>query len=130
MSRHQPYGWVPRGCSVVGFGLALLAATPLAWAITEGPTYGQGAMRKLGRGIANVVTCPAELIRTSEKVRLRDGYLAAVSVGIVEGAWRTLLRGVVGVFEVATFYAEVPNDFKPIILPEFVYAKWDWVQEE
>lgn len=106
--------------------------TPAAWAMTEAitgqPSYIDGALRKLGRGIANVVTCPAELIRTTEAVRIKDGFLASISVGIVQGIWRTVQRGVVGVFEIATFYAEVPADFKPIMQPEFVFAHGDWVQ--
>jgi putative exosortase-associated protein (TIGR04073 family) len=77
-------------------------------------------LRKLGRGVANVVTCPVELLRTSEQVGRRDGYLAALTVGLLQGTWRTVLRGAVGLFEVATFYKETPNNFTPLIRPEFV----------
>lgn len=91
-------------------------------------TYVNGALHKLGRGIANIATCPAELIRTPELVGRRDGYVAALSTGIVQGVFRTVVRGVAGVWEVLTFYAEIPPGFRPLITPEFVYAHGDWVE--
>lgn len=94
----------------------------------EGSSYTDGMLRKLGRGIANVATCPAELIRTPTLLNHREGYLSAMTVGVVQGAWRTVLRGVVGVFEIATFYAEVPKDFRPLMMPEFVHADGNWVE--
>lgn len=107
----------------------VVAAASASAAVDEtkgGPSYVSGSLRKLGRGIANVVTCPIELPRTVEKVALRDGYLAGGTVGILQGAWRTILRGVVGVFEVATFYAEIPKGFEPLFKPEFAFGHDVW----
>ena len=85
-----------------------------------------GALRKLGRGVANVASCPAELIRIPTLVGRQDGYLAAMSVGLLQGAWHMIQRGTVGLFEVATFYAEIPKGFRPLFTPEFVWAHGDW----
>lgn len=112
--------------------VVMVAATSAAAAVdeTQGESsYVSGSLRKLGRGIANVVTCPIELPRTVEKVALRDGYLAGGTVGILQGAWRTVVRGVVGVFEVATFYAENPKGFAPLIRPEFAFGHDVWEPE-
>ena len=113
-----------------GILLGSLMAAPVAWASTESvtsePSYVDGALRKLGRGVANVITCPAEILRTAETVRIREGFLAAASVGLVRGLARTVQRGVVGIFEIATFYAEVPEDFQPLMRPEFVFMHGDW----
>ena len=111
----------------IGTMLLTLGVTTPVWA--EG-SYIDGASRKLGRGIANVATCPLELIRTSELVGRQDGYVAALSIGLIQGAWRTLLRGVVGIVEIATFYIEIPNDFQPLVHPEFVWAHGDWSKRE
>lgn len=114
---------------MVGLGLAVLVvgwAAPVRAADEGGGSYVDGALRKLGRGIANVATCPAELIRTPELTGRKDGYLAGLTVGIVEGAWRTVVRGVTGVFEVVTFFAEVPKDFAPLMKPEFVWTEGNW----
>lgn len=118
-----------RRFGVAAVALAIVGMTaPLASAKEGAMTYTDGALRKLGRGLANVVTCPAELIRTPELTGRKDGYVAALSVGILKGAFRTLLRGVTGVFEVVTFPVEIPKDFAPIVQPEFVYAHGDWVE--
>lgn len=120
------------GVVVGGMLLCTLIGVPIAGAVTEAitgePTYVEGALRKLGRGIANVVTCPAEIMRTSETTRIREGFLASISVGLIKGVVRTLQRGVVGAFEILTFYAEVPEGFEPIMQPEFVFAHGDWAE--
>lgn len=82
-----------------------------------------GPLRKLGRGIANVATCPIELLRTTETVTTREGFLAGATVGVLQGVWRTVLRGVVGVFEVATFFQEIPPGYRPLIQPEFAFGE-------
>ena len=102
-------------------------ASPV-FAAEGAPSYTDDALRKLGRGLANIASCPAELIRTSELVGRKDGYVAALSVGLVQGAFRVVARGAVGIFEVATFYVGIPKGFRPIIQPEFVYAHGDWVE--
>jgi putative exosortase-associated protein (TIGR04073 family) len=112
----------------LGVAAILVGMAAPAFANESSPSYMAGALRKLGRGVANVLTCPGELIRTPELVGRKDGYPAALTVGIFQGVWRTVLRGVVGVIEVGTFFVEIPKDFAPILQPEFVYAHGDWVE--
>ena len=117
--------WGPVACAAV----LVMGAASAAAAIDEtkgGPSYVSGSLRKLGRGIANVATCPIELPRTIEKVSLRDGYVAGATVGILQGVWRTILRGAVGVFEVVTFPIEVTEGFKPLLKPEFAFGGDVW----
>ena len=106
-------------CMVAGLAIPISAAAKESAA-------GNDLLRKLGRGIANVATCPLELIRTPELVGRRDGYLAGMSVGILQGAFRTIARGLVGAFEVFTFYSERPNHYAPIMQPEFVWSHGNW----
>ena len=112
----------------VAIALLVLSLATQVWAAEVSPTYMDGALGKLGRGIANIATCPLELIRTPTLVGRQDGYIAAVTVGLLQGAWRTLQRGTVGVFEVVTFCAEIPKDFQPIVKPEFVWAHGNWAE--
>ena len=124
--------WAGTVCAVV---LTLGIATPTfagmpASAMEERSVYVDGILRKLGRGIANVATCPLELPRTIEVVERREGWGAGLTVGILQGIWRTLLRGTAGIYEVVTFYAEAPEGFKPIITPEFVFGVPTWSADQ
>ena len=117
--------WTARA---VAAAAVLLLAAPQASASwlpppsqEENARVGPGRLHKLGRGLANVVTSPAELIRTPQMITREEGWSRGLGAGIPYGLWRTMLRAVVGVFEVATFYAEVPEGFKPLIEPEFVF---------
>ena len=115
----------------VTLGAAVLVCGMLAAPVgaDEGQaSYWDGSLRKLGRGIANVVTSPLELIRTPQAETYQHGYVEAMSVGLLHGAWRTIQRGVVGAFEILTFYAEIPHRFEPIMMPEFVFANGDWAK--
>lgn len=113
--------WARTACALA---LSAGMAGP-AWAEVEASPRFDGMLRKLGRGVANVATCPAELFRTTEQTLHREGYIAAMTVGILQGALRTILRGSVGVFEIATFYAEIPPGYKPLIMPEFAFGDGD-----
>ncbi len=115
--------WTGLFCLLVLLG----GGIPLASAESH-PSDVDGMLRKLGRGVANVLTSPAELIRTPELVEHQDGYLAAMTVGILQGAWHTIARIGVGAFEIVTFYAAIPRDFAPIIQPEFVWQQGNWVE--
>ena len=115
------------------FGLLCLAAfvvggSARVMAEDTSPSRSDAVLRKLGRGIANVVTCPLELIRVPSIVSRKDGYFAAMTVGILQGAWKTLVRAGAGVFEVVTFYAEIPKGYAPLVIPEFVWQHGNWVE--
>jgi len=115
---------------IVWGGIFLLGVAGSAAAGERKPSYVDGAFRKLGRGIANIVTCPLELIRTPELVGRRDGYVASLSVGLTQGVWRVIARGVSGAYEVVTFPIPLPRHFHPVITPEFVWAHGDWSEQE
>ena len=121
--------WVGILCAVIG----LMAACPgsVGAASDEGverERHIQGSLRKLGRGLSNVVTAPLELLRTPTLIGRKEGNLAAISGGVVLGVWRTVARAVTGAFEVVTFYAEIPKDFAPLMQPEFVWVHGEWVE--
>jgi putative exosortase-associated protein (TIGR04073 family) len=76
--------------------------------------------------VANLLTCPGEIIRTVDIVSHRDGVVAGSTVGLLQGVWRTLLRAGAGVAEVLTFFVEVPKGYRPLIEPEYVFAHGAW----
>jgi putative exosortase-associated protein (TIGR04073 family) len=78
------------------------------------------AWRKLGRGLANMVTFPLELLNQVSRTNISDGPMAAVTWGLVKGVGMTGFRALVGVYETVTFPFPCPKDYKPILTePEF-----------
>ncbi len=112
--------------------VAAVFAAP-SWAAADQPetapvTWRSQACRKLGRGAANVLTGPLELLRTPYLVGQRDGGVAAVTVGLAQGLGAGLIREVAGVVEILTWPISFPTrDFAPLVTPEFVYAHGDWI---
>jgi putative exosortase-associated protein (TIGR04073 family) len=70
-----------------------------------------GPERKLGRGLANVTEFArgGEMARSVEQTTLWEGTNKGSTVGVIRGFNRSLARTLLGVGEVATFYAPWPN---------------------
>lgn len=79
------------------------------------------AIRKLGRGLSNVVTSPLEMPMTMSDISRDKGPAAAFTWGVLEGVLKTVKRAGVGVYETVTFPIPLPAGYKPIIDdPEFL----------
>ena len=76
-SGRQAQGWM---VAALVFGVI----GPVRAAETS-PSYADGALGKLGRGVANVLTCPLELIRTPTLVAREHGTIAGLTIGLVKG---------------------------------------------
>lgn len=91
--------------------------------------YLNGSTRKLGRGLANVVSAPLELLREPSLVSSKDGGLASVTVGVVRGITSAIIREGAGLVEVLTFYMPIPvADFQPLVKPEFIFVHGSWAE--
>ncbi len=82
--------------------------------------FAQTPIRKLGRGLANTITgfleLPAGVVDAAEE----EGYIAAVTYGVVKGLSLSVLRTGVGVYETVTFLIPLPWGYEPILEPEFM----------
>ena len=84
-------------------------------------------LRKLGRGVCNVVTFPFEIPYRIGQTNRTDGPFAAMTYGVVKGVVMTGLRAVVGVYEVISFPFPLPEGYKPILAdPEFFFEGQEW----
>lgn len=88
------------------------------------PGYCYGPIRKLERGIWNMLTCPAEIphrmIERTRDSRTLDG----VTIGFIEGATMMVFRGGIGFFETLLFPIPIPPKYEPTIKdPEFFFIK-------
>jgi putative exosortase-associated protein (TIGR04073 family) len=79
---------------------------------------------KLGRGLANVFTCPLEIAKTIGDTNYEKGPIAAITAGFVQGIYKTGVRAAVGAFEVVTFLFPFPGDYDPVLTdPEFFLSE-------
>ncbi len=115
---------------VLGIGL-IMATQPGAAATQEvinPPSFAAQMSKKLGRGLANVVTAPLELLRVPVLLGRREGGLSATTVGVIRGIGAGFIREGAGLLEVATFFVPFPNHGGPLVQPEFVYLKGEWAE--
>ncbi len=86
---------------------------------------------KLGRGVANVAFGPLEILIRPYDVNKDMGGIAAITYGVFSGIFHVIVREVVGVVEIATFYMPLPGcaddpidttswGYGPILYPEWV----------
>jgi len=52
-----------------------------------------------------------------------EGWLAGITYGLVKGFAWTVLRTTAGLYETFTFWLPVPENFEPIIKPEFILGE-------
>lgn len=79
-------------------------------------------LTKLGRGLANVLSGWAEIPKEIyDRSKDSETLGAIVFTAPVVGVAKAFGRTAVGVFEVVTFFLPVPEDYGPIVEPEFVY---------
>jgi len=88
---------------------------------TTSVCFAQDAFTKLGRGVANTLTGWIELPKNVYDTSVEDNALSGMTLGLAKGAGMTLVRTASGIFELATFPFPLPEDYKPILEPEYVF---------
>ncbi len=83
-------------------------------------SYADTPLKKLGRGLSNVITCPIELPYRIGQANEESGPFAAFTWGVLDGVTRAAMRLVVGGYEIVTCLIPLPLYYEPIIDdPEF-----------
>lgn len=83
--------------------------------------FAQDAFTKLGRGVANTLTGWVELPKNIYNTSVEDNALAGCTLGLAKGAGMTIVRTGSGIYEVATFPFPLPEGYKAILEPEYVF---------
>ena len=88
-----------------------------------------GVIKKLQRGIVNVVTAPVEVPK-----QIRAYWIAGSEktfhiivwgfCGFVKGLWMTPLRMVSGLWDVITCPLDLPKNGASLVKPEYVFDDW------
>jgi putative exosortase-associated protein (TIGR04073 family) len=80
--------------------------------------------KKLGRGIVNIATgwieLPKNIYDTSVE---KNNPLMGITWGTLKGIGMTVVRTGAGAYDTATFLFPVPQDYEPILKPEFVFEE-------
>ncbi len=79
---------------------------------------GADALRKFGRGIANLTWGWTDLPLAMHREDTLNGPVAAYTYGIVRGLAKAVSRTAVGIYEIASFPIPWPDGYWPIIGPE------------
>ena len=82
-------------------------------------------MDKLGRGLAGMTTGFLELPGNIVAENRERGAAAAATIGFAKGLGMIPVRELVGVFDFVTAPFEVPDDYHPILHPEY---PWEYFQ--
>lgn len=90
--------------------------------------YTSTPINKLGRGAINTVTCWAEVPAGIFSVSKRLDPLAGCTLGLVEGLFNGILRGLTGIYDAVTFI--IPPYNKPLMKPEYALQSVDDSQEK
>jgi len=97
----------------VALALSLVFASASV-AQTTGTTD-DNAMTKLGRGLLNILDAIVEVPGTMMRETEAEGAATGMTKGVVVGVVNTLIRALVGAYEVATFPVPVPEGYAPIM---------------
>jgi putative exosortase-associated protein (TIGR04073 family) len=77
--------------------------------------------RKLGRGAINTILGFWEVPKTMYSVTKEKNIFVGLTWGLIKGVAMGLVRTAVGLYDVITFPIPYPEDYKPVIEPEYVF---------
>lgn len=102
---------------------------PMAYvSSTKGPYYYHNEYelkaRKLARGVANVVFCPAEIPNQMFVEAYKSSTVTGAFVGFFKGIAKGGKRLAIGTWEIVTFYNPGSNHYQPFIEPEVVFMEY------
>ena len=94
-----------------------VAGSTLTASVNEDYNSDYTASRKLGRGVANVLTGIIEIPKGVYYKNEDRGWVAAYTTGLINGVVNFVTRECVGVYEIFTFLGD---EKEPIVAPEYV----------
>jgi putative exosortase-associated protein (TIGR04073 family) len=113
----------------IGKRWVLTVAVPLLLAGTVADAMAGSAARKAGRGLAAMTTGFLEVPGNMLAETRRRGPAYGVTLGFVKGLGGIVVRELVGVYEFVTAPIEVPEDYRPLITPEYPWGYFDESRE-
>ncbi len=105
--------------------LSVMFTLPLAASAEQEPEMIVEKMAiKFSRGIANTVTCVAEIPKQTILTSRDMGAIGYV-YGPLKGIGMTFYRGIIGITETIFFGVPQPGYYDPMITPTYVWEGWE-----
>ncbi len=86
--------------------------------------YAQDVLRKLGRGLANILTGWIEIPKNIYDTSVEENVGMGLTVGLAKGIGMTVVRTGAGIYETITFPFPLPEDYEPLLEPEYVLSDY------
>lgn len=86
--------------------------------------YAQTMLKKLGRGLANILTGWIELPNQIYKTSVEENVGMGLTVGLAKGIGMTVVRTGAGLYDTVTFPFPIPEDYEPLLEPEYVLSEY------
>jgi len=87
------------------------------------PSFAQDPAKKLGRGLVNILTGWIELPKNIHRTTTETNFLEGITVGLAKGLGMTVVRTGAGIYDAVTFPFPLPQDYKPVLDPEYVFEE-------
>jgi len=85
--------------------------------------YAQDPGKKLMRGLANIVTGWVELPKNIYDTSVEDNIFSGLTIGLAKGVGMTIVRTGAGIYETVTFPFPIPEEYAPVLEPEYVFSE-------
>ena len=83
--------------------------------------FAQDPFTKLGRGVANTLTGWVEVPKNIYNTSVQENAFVGAMLGLARGVGMAIVRTGAGLLEVVSFPFPAPEDYKPILEPEYVF---------
>jgi len=83
--------------------------------------FAQDPGKKLVRGVANVLTGWVELPKNIYDTSVEENIFSGLTIGLAKGLGMGIVRTGAGIYEVVTFPFPIPEDYAPVLEPEYVF---------
>ena len=103
-------------------GFIICVALLMIFSLTT-TCFAQDMGKKLVRGLANILTGWVELPKNIYDTSIEDNIFSGLTVGLVKGIGMAIVRTGAGVYETVTFPFPIPEDYAPVLEPEFVFSE-------
>ena len=106
-------------------GIVVILALMFVLNLWSTNCYAQNPIKKLGRGVANIITGWVEIPKNVYETTQDENILMGLTVGLAKGLGMSVIRTGAGIYDTVTFPFPIPQDYEPLLEPEYVLGE-EW----